>query len=48
MKIVGGIIKVCLVVLALPWIYAALCKVLAPAVVNTYGSYVAWVGGVIR
>ena len=46
MKILTGVIKVAVGILALPWLYAVACKVFSGGVINAYAEYGAWVAGI--
>jgi len=48
MKILKAVLKGCLVILALPWLYAVACMVFSVNVMATYSNYCGWVAGVMR
>ena len=42
------LVKVAIVIVALPWLGAVACRVFSPAICNAYHNYSAWVSTVIR
>lgn len=48
MHVLTTMVKVAVVVMVLPWVWAIACRVLAPAVLNAWTGYAVWVWRIVN